>query len=71
MSWDGKGHVSVSTPEEMRNKTCGICGNNNGDRLDDWIMGDSTVCSAYADVTVPGEHVGESMMYISSILVSG
>ncbi|RUS84653.1 hypothetical protein EGW08_007573 [Elysia chlorotica] len=39
VTWDGSDRVSVTVPNEARNKTCGLCGNYDGKRGNDWIIG--------------------------------
>ncbi|KAK6182886.1 hypothetical protein SNE40_010470 [Patella caerulea] len=38
--WDGGDEVEVILPKQYRSKTCGLCGNYNGEIEDDWIVGD-------------------------------
>lgn len=35
IAWDGKDTFSLSLGKNMRGKVCGLCGNMNGDPLDD------------------------------------
>lgn len=35
MSWDGLNGVQVSVPTRFKRRTCGLCGNFNGDFSDD------------------------------------
>ena len=34
--WDGKDHITVEVNPSMMGKTCGLCGNYNGDPKDDF-----------------------------------
>lgn len=36
--WDGDSYTEVHIPKRYRNKTCGFCGNFNGDQADDFTM---------------------------------
>ncbi|KAK3797045.1 hypothetical protein RRG08_036876 [Elysia crispata] len=39
VTWDGADRVSVTVPSEARSKTCGLCGNYDGDPDNDWTVG--------------------------------
>ncbi|XP_025083736.1 LOW QUALITY PROTEIN: fibrillin-3-like [Pomacea canaliculata] len=39
VTWNGRDAVEILVPTSMMNKTCGMCGNYNGDKSDDWIVG--------------------------------
>ncbi|KAG7157093.1 BMP-binding endothelial regulator protein-like [Homarus americanus] len=41
--WDGISYVEVEVPVEMKNRTCGLCGNFNGDADDDLTTKDGTL----------------------------
>ena len=52
IKWSTKSRkFSVDLPSSYQNKVCGLCGNFNGDKDDDWIMGDGTAC--------PGRNIEE------------
>ena len=40
MSYDGDKEVRISAPGSMRGKMHGLCGNCNGDKADDTLIGD-------------------------------
>ncbi|ELU10221.1 hypothetical protein CAPTEDRAFT_141748, partial [Capitella teleta] len=39
--WDGSHVVDVKIPDDMKTKMCGICGDANGDKANDWTIGES------------------------------
>ena len=61
VSWDGHTRVSVSLPDSFMEKTCGICGNGNGQVADDWTVGDSEFCMEKFPGATPGQVV--SLIY--------
>lgn len=46
VTWDGQEAVEIFIPEKAQGKTCGLCGNYNGDSSDDWELGPA--CPALA-----------------------
>ncbi|ELU10327.1 hypothetical protein CAPTEDRAFT_158152 [Capitella teleta] len=42
--WDGNTRVQVNTPDNMKTKMCGLCGDANGNTDNDWTIGDSNLC---------------------------
>ena len=40
-----KRQFTVDLPTTFQTKVCGLCGNYNGDKDDDWIMGSGELCS--------------------------
>ena len=41
--WDGVSFLELTVPQEYRNKLCGLCGNFNGDRADDFYGRDGQI----------------------------
>ena len=39
MKWDGNHRVKVIVPGFLQDELCGLCGNYNGIKTDDWITG--------------------------------
>ena len=39
MKWDGNHRVIVIVPGFLQDELCGLCGNYNGIKTDDWITG--------------------------------
>jgi fibrillin 1 len=55
VAWNGKGRVEVSTPDDLKENMCGICGNANGDPSDDWTIGNSEQCMTSFPGATPGQ----------------
>ena len=39
MKWDGNHRVIVIVPGFLQDELCGLCGNYNGNKADEWITG--------------------------------
>lgn len=41
LAWDGNSGIYVKLTDEHKGKTCGLCGNYNGDMSDDFLLQNS------------------------------
>ncbi|PVD35899.1 hypothetical protein C0Q70_02868 [Pomacea canaliculata] len=53
VTWNGRDAVEILVPTSMMNKTCGMCGNYNGDKSDDWIVGPECPTLEGQQITTP------------------
>lgn len=44
--FDGDAHILMSIPSTFRGRTCGLCGNFNGNWSDDFVLPDNKVASS-------------------------
>ncbi|XP_078061976.1 alpha-tectorin-like, partial [Mustelus asterias] len=49
LSFDGLHHVTISLPANYQNATCGLCGNMNGDRSDEFQLPNGTVTGSQVE----------------------
>lgn len=43
ITWDGDSFAEVFVPPKFKRKLCGLCGNYNGDRFDDYLTKDGAL----------------------------
>ncbi len=43
ITWDGDSFAEIFVPPRFKRKLCGLCGNYNGNRFDDYLMPSGTV----------------------------
>lgn len=63
ITWDGDSFAEVIVPPRFKSKMCGLCGNYNGDRLDDYLTKSGTLAPdirTFADSWRLGEGDSES-----------
>ena len=59
VSWDGSHRVDVTVSKEWQGKLCGLCGNYNNDRNDDFMLPNGTI-------TTSANEFGSSWLYAKS-----
>ena len=59
ISWDGSHRVDVTASKEWQSKLCGLCGNYNNDRNDDFMLPNGTI-------TTSANEFGSSWLYAKS-----
>ena len=59
ISWDGSHRVDVTASKEWQSKLCGLCGNYNNDRNDDFMLPNGTI-------TTSANEFGSSWLYTKS-----
>ena len=63
VSFDGNTRALICVPEKWNGKTCGICGNNNGNKRDDFVTRDGT--NVYNQREERGNLIGNSWRDLS------
>merc|ERR1711976_275652 len=63
VSWDGNSQVIVEMSADYDGKTCGICGNSNGNGGDDWVVGSTNMCMSHWPSAQVGQTTNDLNMF--------